>query len=133
MQPTIDHTDFGTITIEGIVFNHDVLILPNGKVKKRKKKLSRAIYGTSHLLSLDEAKYVYQPGIARLLIGTGQYGNVRLSHEAAAYFKRKHCRVDLAPTPTAPLAWNEARGAVLDLFHVTCSSCFELAPSNAAR
>ena len=120
MKPTIDHTDFGTITIEGTVFDHDVLILPNGEVKKRKKKLSKAIYGTSHILSLDEAKYVYQPGIARLIIGTGQDDHVRLSDEAAGYFKRKHCRVDLAPTPTAILAWNEARDAVLGLFHVTC-------------
>jgi hypothetical protein len=120
MKPTIDQTDFGTITIDGTVFDHDLLILPNGEVKKRKKKLSKAIYGTSHILSLDEAKYVYEPGIERLIIGTGQYGNVKLSDEAADYFKRKHCRVDLEPTPTAILTWNEARGAVLGLFHVTC-------------
>lgn len=53
MKPIIDQTEFGTITIEGTVFDHDVFILPNGEVKKRKKKLSKAIYGTSHILSLD--------------------------------------------------------------------------------
>src|SRR5713101_108575 len=120
MRPTIDRTDFGSITIRGITFGHDVIILPNGEVKKRKKKLSKAIYGTSHVVSLDEAKYVYQPGIERLIIGTGQYGNVKLSDEAADYFKRKHCRVDLEPTPTAILTWTEARGAIVGLFHVTC-------------
>lgn len=120
MKPTIDQTTFGTITIEGTVFDHDILILPNGEVKKRKKKLSKAIYGTSHILSLDEAKYVYEPGIKRLIIGTGQYDNVRLSDEAADYFKRKGCQVDLEPTPRAIQTWNEARGAVLGLFHVTC-------------
>lgn len=36
MKPTIDQMDFGSITIEGTVFDHDVLILPNGEVKKRK-------------------------------------------------------------------------------------------------
>ena len=120
MKPHIDQTDFGSIVIEGAVYEHDVLILPNGEVKKRKKKLSKAVYGTSHILSLDEAKYVYQPGIARLFVGTGQYGNVRLSDEAASYFKRNHCRVDLSPTPTAVQAWNEARDTILGLFHVTC-------------
>lgn len=120
MKPIIDQTDFGSITIEGAVFDHDVVILPDGEVKKRKKKLSKAIYGTSHILSLDEAKYVYEQGMERLIIGTGQYDNVRLSDDAADYFKRKHCRVDLEPTPTAIQTWNEARGAVAGLFHVTC-------------
>jgi hypothetical protein len=120
MKPTIDQTEFGSITIEGTTFDHDVIILPTGEVKKRKKKLSKAIYGTSHIVSLDEAKHVYEPGIERLIIGTGQYDNVRLSDEAADYFKRKHCRVDLEPTPAAIRTWNEARGAILGLFHVTC-------------
>lgn len=120
MKPNIDRTDFGSITIEGAVIGHDVIILPTGEVKKRKKKLSKAIYGTSHILSLDEAKYVYEPGIERLIIGSGQYGNVRLSDEAADYFKRKHCQVDLEPTPAAIQTWNETRGAVAGLFHVTC-------------
>jgi hypothetical protein len=120
MKPTIDRTDFGSLTIGGTSFGHDVLILPNGEVKKRKKKLSKAIYGTSHVVSLDEAKYIYQPGIERLIVGTGQYDNVRLSQEAAHYFERKHCRVDLEPTPSAIQTWNEARGTVVGLFHVTC-------------
>ena len=120
MKPSIDQTTFGSITVEGTVFEHDVLIRLNGQVKKRKKKLSKAIYGTSHILSLDEAKHVYEDGAQRLMIGTGQYGNVRLSEEAADYFKRKHCQVELLPTPEAIRAWNEAEGTVIGLFHVTC-------------
>jgi hypothetical protein len=120
MKPSIDHTTFGSMTIEGSVFEHDVLIRLSGQVKKRKKKLSKAIYGTSHILSLDEAKHVYEDGAQRLIIGTGQYGNVRLSEEAADYFKGKHCQVELLPTPEAIRAWNEAEGTVIGLFHVTC-------------
>ena len=120
MKPTIDHTVFGSITIEGHVFAHDVLILADGRVKKRKKKLSRAVYGTSHILSLAEAKHVYEPGTSRLIIGSGQEGNVHLSDEAAAYFGRKRCQVELLPTPAAIAAWNETEGAVIGLFHVTC-------------
>ena len=82
--------------------------------------MSKAIYGTSHILSLDEAKHVYEDGAQRLIIGTGQYGNVRLSEEAADYFKRKQCQVELLPTPEAIRAWNEAEGTVIGLFHVTC-------------
>ncbi len=120
MRPSIDQTSFGSITIEGTLFEHDVLIRLNGQVKKRKKKLSKAIYGTSHMLSLPEAEHVYEDGAKRLLIGTGQYDNVRLSDEAADYFKRQQCQVELLPTPKAIEAWNETKGAVIGLFHVTC-------------
>jgi hypothetical protein len=54
MNPGIDATDFGSITVEGTVFDHDVVIGPDGEVSKRKKKLSKAVYGTSHTISLQE-------------------------------------------------------------------------------
>ena len=120
MKPRIDQTAFGSITIDQQHFAHDVLIRMRGQVEKRKKKLSKAIYGTSHVVSLAEAKHTYEPGTKRLIIGTGQQGNVHLSEEAAAYFERKKCQVQLLPTPKAIQAWNEAEGAVIGLFHVTC-------------
>ncbi|GHO61527.1 hypothetical protein KSC_004190 [Ktedonobacter sp. SOSP1-52] len=120
MKPSIDQTIFGSITIEGTVFAHDVMIRQSGQVKKRKKKLSKALYGTSHILSQDEAKYIYEEGTKRLIIGTGQFGNVRLSDEATEYFQQKQCQVDLLPTPQAIQTWNEATGTVIGLFHVTC-------------
>jgi hypothetical protein len=69
MRPRIDRTEFGSITIEGEVIEYDVIVRLNGKVKKRKKKLSKAVYGTSHTISLDEAKHVYQKGTEELIIG----------------------------------------------------------------
>src|SRR5262245_44260256 len=120
MKPRIDQTVFGSITIDQQHFAHDVLIRLRRQVEKRNKKLSKAIYGTSHLVSLAEAKHTYEPGTKRLIIGTGQQGNVHLSEEAAAYFKRKRCQVKLLPTPEAIQAWNEAEGAVIGLFHLTC-------------
>ena len=121
MKPTINSTTFGSITIDGTTFEHDIIIRDGSKVEKRKKKLSKAIYGTSHILSLDEAKYIYTPTTRRIIIGSGQDGNVTLSPEAAAYFERKNCRVELFPTPTAIRAWNAAPADALSgLFHVTC-------------
>jgi hypothetical protein len=120
MKPTIDRTAFGSITIDGEAFAHDVLIQLGGRVAKRKKKLSKAVYGTSHVLSLAEAKHVYEKGTERLIVGTGQAGNVTLSEEAADYFQHKHCGVQLLPTPAAIQTWNETEGAVIGLFHVTC-------------
>jgi hypothetical protein len=87
---------------------------------KSGKKLSKAIYGTSHVISLDEAIHVYQAGAERLIIGTGQAGMVKLSDEAADYFQHQKCSVDMLATPQAIRAWNEAEGAIIGLFHVTC-------------
>jgi hypothetical protein len=120
MEPRIDQTQFGSVTIDGEVFTHDVIIRLGGRVAKRKKRLSKAVYGTSHTISLAEAKHVYQKGVARLLIGAGQHGRVALSEEAAAYFERHRCQVELLPTPAVIPVWNQAEGAVIGLLHVTC-------------
>jgi hypothetical protein len=120
MQPRIDRTQFGSVTIDGKIFTHDVLIRLGGKVQKRKKKLSKAVYGTSHTISLAEAKQVYQEGAVRLLIGAGQHGTVALSEEAATYFQRNRCQVELLPTSEVIPAWNQAEGAVIAMLHVTC-------------
>lgn len=120
MNPTIDGTEFGAITIAGTTFGHDVIIRLDGSVEKRRKKLSSAIYGTSHIVSVDEAKHVYEKGAERLIIGTGQQGLVQLSDQAADYFRRKQCEVLLMPTQQALHAWNQAEGAVIALLHVTC-------------
>jgi len=120
MNPRIDRTEFGSITIAGEVYRHDVIIRLNGKVKKRKKKLSKAIYGTSHTISRDEARHIYQESAQQLILGTGQYGLVELSDQAAEFFDNQGCRVTRLPTPKAIHAWNQAKGAVIGLFHVTC-------------
>ena len=120
MRPRIDSTQFGSITINGSKIEHDVLIYLSGKVKKRKKKRSKAVFGTSHTISLAEAEYIFENGAEQLIIGSGQYGMVNLSTEASAYFKEKNVRVELSPTPEAIHRWNQAEGPTAGLFHVTC-------------
>lgn len=120
MRPKIDRAMFGSITIEGERFKKDVIVRLDGTIKKRKKKLSKAVYGTSHTISLDEAHHVYQKGARRLIVGTGQFGMVELSDEATAFFQEKECQVDLLPIKQVIETWNEAEGAVIGLFHVTC-------------
>lgn len=120
MRPKIDDTWFGSITIEGERYEHDVIIRLSGKVRKRNKNLSKAVYGTSHTLSLAEIKDLHRDKAERLIIGTGQEDQVRLSREAAEYLEEHNCKADLWPTPKAIKKWNEVDGKVLGLFHVTC-------------
>jgi hypothetical protein len=76
---------------------------------EQRTSLKKGQNGSSHLVLA-----------AQVSVGAGQSGLVKLSDEAADYFKRKDCQVELLPTPKAIEAWNEAKGAVIALFHVTC-------------
>jgi hypothetical protein len=116
----IENSTFGTITIDGKTYEHDVVIRLSGEVVKRKKKLSKKYYGTSHMLSKDEAKFVFEKGCNELIVGSGQMGNVRLSPEAAAYFAKKDCKVLLQATPKAIQVFNKSDSKKIGLFHVTC-------------
>ena len=120
MKPNLSGTGFGWIDVEGERISHDILIRPDGEVSKRKKKLSKEIYGTSHTLSLAEAEHIYQEGADGLLIGAGQFGRVRLSPEAKSFFEEKSCPVTLQNTPQAIKTWNRAEGKLIGLFHITC-------------
>ncbi|MCJ7716833.1 MAG: MTH938/NDUFAF3 family protein, partial [Anaerolineales bacterium] len=112
-KPKVEGTGFGFIDVDGERISHDILIRLDGEVIKRKKKLSKEIYGTSHKISLAEAEYIYQEGASTLLIGAGQFGRVQLSPEAVGFFQEQNCEVDLRPTPEAVKTWNESEGEVL--------------------
>jgi hypothetical protein len=124
MEPQIVKTRFGQVTLreggEEREYEHDILIRLDGSVCKRKKKLSKEVYGTSHTLSLGEAEYVYEPGADKLLIGTGAFDRVRLSEEATAFFQQRGVEVQLLKTPKAVKKWNELSGRVIGLFHISC-------------
>jgi hypothetical protein len=116
----IDGTEFGSITIDGESYPHDVLIRLSGEIRKRKKKLSKKHYGTSHIMSLEEAGFIFEKGCRLLIVGTGQDGNLRLSPEAAEFFAGKDCTVLAEPTPRAIALFNRTDGEKIGLFHVTC-------------
>ena len=67
MKPALCDSGFGYVTVEGLKIDHDIIIRLSGE-KKRKKKLSKAFYGTSHIIFLEEAKSIYQDGVERLTI-----------------------------------------------------------------
>jgi hypothetical protein len=117
---TIDDTRFGSITVDGKTYDHDVVLRLSGNVEKRKKKLSKEKYGTSHIVSKDEVKFVYEDGCEIMIVGTGQHDNVRLSPESSEYLSKKGCKVVLQPTPEAIHSFNASRERKIGLMHVTC-------------
>jgi hypothetical protein len=120
MKTKTEATSFGSITIDGKKFNHDVIIRLDGTIKKRKKKLSKKFYGTSHKISRAEAEFIYEEGAQTLIVGTGQYDQVRLSDEAQEYFDDLGLKLITIATPEAIRLWNDEKGALIGLFHITC-------------
>jgi hypothetical protein len=120
MKPKINSTNFGSITVKKKTFENDILIRLDGQVEKRRKKLSKRLYGTSHKVSLEEAEYIYEKGARKIIIGTGQTGFVKLSKKARKFFKEKDVKTKLLPTPEAIKLWNKSKGKTIAMFHVTC-------------
>ena len=77
-RPHVDGTGFGWLEIEGERYEHDVLIRLGGKIKRRKKKLSKQVYGTSHTISLDEARHVFEERATTLIVGGNLKGSTRV-------------------------------------------------------
>lgn len=120
MKPLITDTSFGSITVGGKRFDHDIMITLEGEVRKRKKKLSKAVYGTSHKISLNEIEYVYQRRAEGIIFGSGQYGIARLSEDATRFLMNNNCRFSMSATPEAVQEWNRTEGSWIGLFHITC-------------
>jgi hypothetical protein len=79
-------------------------------------------FGTSHKVSPDEIKDVYEKGAQRLIVGAGQYDQVRLPEEAETHLKERGCKAIVLSTPEALNKWNktEGQGETIGLFHITC-------------
>ena len=120
MQPTIDRTRFGSITIEGQRYTYDILIRLDGTIHKRKKKLSKQLYGTSHIVSQAEAEHIHEDDMEHLILGSGQFDRVRLSDEARQFFEERAITVSILGTPDAIKLWNRESGKIVGLFHLTC-------------
>jgi hypothetical protein len=95
----IEGTTFGTITIDGKNYEHDVIIRLSGEVVKRKKKLSKKYYGTSHVLSKDEAKFVFESGCEQLILGSGHMGVCIYRRKRRLISRKRAAKYYCSPPP----------------------------------
>ena len=113
---TLDNTGFGWIAADGKRFDHDIVVLPGGRVENRYDRLS----GPNHLLEPDEARRVLDDTTADFVLGTGQYGLVRVPKETARLFKELGVRLHRARTPESVRRYNGLPEPRCGVFHVTC-------------
>ncbi|HVP94299.1 MAG TPA: hypothetical protein VMS89_03915 [Methanoregulaceae archaeon] len=113
-------TGFGFIEIDGITYDHDVVIHTDGSVSKRKKKKSKELKGDyGHTpLSEYELDILGEEKPAVVYIGTGQYGSLPITNKATGIL-RTYSAV-IAPTPDIIPALADENRHYVAILHITC-------------
>ena len=109
---------FGSIRVDGVTYDHD-LVIDRGKIRKRKKGASRKFrggYGHTPLSAAEDIPWRCR----RLVIGTGADGRLPVIEQVHDEARRRE--VDLVILPTAQAigvltATTEDTNAIL---HLTC-------------
>ena len=119
-HPEITRSSFGEITVGKKTYEHDVYIRADGEVKKRKKSIAKAAYGTGHMIGPGELKKVCKGAPEVVFVGLGQSGLAELTREGQQFLRARGIALCALPTPQAVEAYNESRQRKAALIHVTC-------------
>ena len=114
----ITRFSFGTIRIDGITHEYDVII-DRGKVGKRKKKPSkqfRAAFGHTPLSLAEEIPWKCR----QLVVGTGAYGALPVMEEVKREAEHRNVELLILPTAQAIEALQGKTDKTNAILHVTC-------------
>jgi hypothetical protein len=109
---------FGSIRIDGVTHEHDVVI-DHGDVRKRKKKASkefRDAFGHTPLSVREEIPWKCH----RLVIGTGAYSRLPVMDEVKREAARREIKLLILPTAQAIEALQQDSDKTNAILHVTC-------------
>lgn len=112
----ISSTKFGSITIGGKTYEHDVAITWEGKVKATHTEIE-------HLLGQKELVQLLLERPEIIVIGLGWSSIMRLSPEVVKFADEKKLKIVEKPTPLAVKEFNELvreGKKVVAYIHVTC-------------
>jgi hypothetical protein len=109
---------FGSIEVDGVTYEHDVII-DRGRICKRKKKASKRFRkGFGHTpLSLEEE---IPWKCRRMVIGTGNYGSLPVMDEVKLEALRRDIDLLIVPTEQAIETLAQAPKDTNAILHVTC-------------
>ena len=108
---------FGSIRIDGLTYDHDVLI-DRGKVSKRKKKPSKKFRDNfGHTPLSPEERIPWK--CHRLVIGTGM-GALPVMDEVKQEARRRNVELRILPTAQAIELLKGAGPGTNAILHVTC-------------
>jgi hypothetical protein len=109
---------FGSIRIDGVIYEHDVVI-DRGEVQKRKKKASkqfRETFGHTPLSGEENIPWKCR----RLVIGTGVNGALPVMDEVKLEAERRKIELLILPTAQAIELLKKKPEETNAVLHVTC-------------
>jgi hypothetical protein len=112
-----DEFSFGSIQIDGVAYDHDVVI-EGSEVRKRKKKPSkkfREAFGHTPLSLEEDIPWKCR----RLVVGTGT-GAMPVMKEVKVEAKRRNVKLLILPTSEAIRLLQEDSSETNAILHVTC-------------
>ena len=113
-----DEFSFGSIQIDGVRHEYDVVI-DRGGVHKRKKKASKKFRNTfGHTPLSIEENIPWK--CRRLVVGTGAYGALPVMKEVKREAERRDIELLVLPTIQAIEALNQNTAKTNAILHVTC-------------
>ncbi len=114
----IDRFTFGSIRVDGVTYEHDVVI-DRGRVRERKKKPSkpfRELFGHTPLSVEEDIPW----DCRRLVVGTGADGALPVMDEVRREAARRKVELLAVPTRDAIRAVLAEPGGTNAILHVTC-------------
>jgi hypothetical protein len=109
---------FGSIRIDGVTHEHDVVI-DGREIHKRKKKPSKQFrdeFGHTPLSIEEDIPWKCR----RLVVGTGAYGRLPVMKEVKREAERRKVELLILPTPRAIHALEQDVEDTNAILHVTC-------------
>jgi len=109
---------FGSIQIDGVTYEHDVVI-DRGQVRKRKKKQSkefRAVFGHTPLSIKEDIPW----NCRTLVIGTGVNGALPVMDDVNEEAERRRVKLVILATAQAIEKLKEGLERTNAILHVTC-------------
>jgi len=118
--PQIDKATFGEVTVDDRIYDNDIVIDVDGKVKDRKKNKAKKLYGSAHTVGPEELKKLCRGGPEVLFVGSGHSGQMDLNEAAREFLSQRSIELEIAPTSEVVDAYNDCPKRKAALIHVTC-------------
>ncbi|MBD3241869.1 MAG: hypothetical protein GF331_14870 [Chitinivibrionales bacterium] len=112
----IEHYSFGRMTIDGVEYTSDVVILPDRRVVPSWRRRE------GHRLALDDLGTVLDARPSTLIVGTGRFGLMRPEKRLAHELEQRGVSIQTATTAKAATLYNERSDepGTAACFHLTC-------------